>query len=166
MFDLRDKRALVSGSTQGIGHATAVAFAEAGAAVVLLARDRTRLDIAAGPMGKLDVDMEFKFTNWEMREQRACAALDFAGTMKAAGEAKPGLMGMAMTINDGTTSGQSWFDPDLGMVVESAIRQKLTMLMTMPQGAPNAGGGGAQTLTNRIDQKINLKLVEFEPGAG
>ena len=36
-------RALVCGSTQGIGRATAVAFAEAGAAVTLLARDPARL---------------------------------------------------------------------------------------------------------------------------
>ena len=50
MFDLRNKRALVCGSTQGIGHASAVAFAEAGASVVLLARDRTKLEIAAAAL--------------------------------------------------------------------------------------------------------------------
>jgi 3-oxoacyl-[acyl-carrier protein] reductase len=43
MQSLDGRRALVCGGTQGIGHASAVALAEAGATVVLLARNRERL---------------------------------------------------------------------------------------------------------------------------
>ncbi len=43
MHSLNGRRALVCGSTQGIGEASANALAEAGAAVVLLARNRERL---------------------------------------------------------------------------------------------------------------------------
>lgn len=43
MRSLNGRRALVCGSTQGIGHASAVALAEAGATVVLLARNHDRL---------------------------------------------------------------------------------------------------------------------------
>ena len=43
MHSLDGRRALVCGSTQGIGRASAVALAEAGAAIVLLARNRDRL---------------------------------------------------------------------------------------------------------------------------
>jgi len=43
MLSLNGRRALVCGSTQGIGRASAVALAESGAAVVLLARNRERL---------------------------------------------------------------------------------------------------------------------------
>lgn len=43
MQALNGRRALVCGSTQGIGQASAVALAEAGATVVLLARNRERL---------------------------------------------------------------------------------------------------------------------------
>ena len=45
-MNLRDKRALVCGATQGIGFASAVALAEAGATVLLLSRDRGRLEQA------------------------------------------------------------------------------------------------------------------------
>jgi len=52
MHRLDGKRALVCGSTQGIGRATAEAFAAAGAEVTLLARDAVRLaEVAASLPG-------------------------------------------------------------------------------------------------------------------
>ena len=42
-LDLTSKRALVCGSTQGIGRATAVELAKLGASITLLARDETKL---------------------------------------------------------------------------------------------------------------------------
>lgn len=45
-MNLLGKRALVCGGTQGIGFASAVALAEAGASVILLSRDRGRLEAA------------------------------------------------------------------------------------------------------------------------
>lgn len=47
-FDLAGRRALITGSTQGIGFALARALASAGAAVVLNGRDALRLEQSAG----------------------------------------------------------------------------------------------------------------------
>jgi gluconate 5-dehydrogenase len=47
LFDLTGRRALVTGSSQGIGFALAQGLAAAGAEVVLNGRDRDRLDAAA-----------------------------------------------------------------------------------------------------------------------
>jgi gluconate 5-dehydrogenase len=47
LFDLTGRRALVTGSSQGIGLALAQGLAEAGASVVLNGRDRAKLDAAA-----------------------------------------------------------------------------------------------------------------------
>ncbi|PZQ50177.1 MAG: gluconate 5-dehydrogenase [Rhodovulum sulfidophilum] len=48
MFDLTGRRALVTGSSQGIGLALANGLAAAGATVVLNGRDRQRLEASAG----------------------------------------------------------------------------------------------------------------------
>ena len=47
LFDLTGKRALVTGSSQGIGFAVAQGLAEHGAEVVLNARDEAKLNAAA-----------------------------------------------------------------------------------------------------------------------
>jgi gluconate 5-dehydrogenase len=50
LFDLSGRRALITGSGQGIGLALAEALAEAGAAVVLNGRDAAKLDRAAAAL--------------------------------------------------------------------------------------------------------------------
>lgn len=47
IFDLTGRRALITGSSQGIGHALALGLARAGAQVVLNGRDRDKLAAAA-----------------------------------------------------------------------------------------------------------------------
>ncbi|WEX90545.1 SDR family oxidoreductase [Sinorhizobium garamanticum] len=47
LFDLTGRRALVTGSSQGIGYALARGLAEHGAAIVLNGRDRSKLESAA-----------------------------------------------------------------------------------------------------------------------
>ncbi|MCX8997284.1 SDR family oxidoreductase [Rhizobiaceae bacterium BDR2-2] len=55
LFDLTGRRALVTGSSQGIGRALARGLKEAGAAVVLNGRDETKLRKAADALGDVHV---------------------------------------------------------------------------------------------------------------
>ncbi|SHJ06907.1 glucose 1-dehydrogenase [Palleronia salina] len=50
LFDLTGKRALITGSSQGIGHALARGLADAGAEIVLNGRDTAKLDQAAADL--------------------------------------------------------------------------------------------------------------------
>ena len=54
--DLKGKRALITGSSQGIGLALAKGLAEAGATIVLNGRDETKLAATAAPEPELDPD--------------------------------------------------------------------------------------------------------------
>ena len=51
LFDLTGKRALITGSSQGIGYALAQGLMEAGAEVVLNGRDPAKLTAAANQLG-------------------------------------------------------------------------------------------------------------------
>jgi 3-oxoacyl-[acyl-carrier protein] reductase len=54
MFSLKDKVALVTGASQGIGRCTAIALAAAGAKVVCAARNKEKLDEVVTQIGRTD----------------------------------------------------------------------------------------------------------------
>ena len=58
LFDLKGRRALVTGSSQGIGFALAEALARAGAALVLNGRDATRLRAAVTRLSSAGLEVE------------------------------------------------------------------------------------------------------------
>lgn len=55
LFDLKNKRALITGSSQGIGFALAEGLKAAGAAIVLNGRDEAKLSQAAARIGHADM---------------------------------------------------------------------------------------------------------------
>lgn len=55
LFDLSDKTALITGSSQGIGFALAKGLAEAGASIILNGRDTTKLSAAADQLAATGV---------------------------------------------------------------------------------------------------------------
>ena len=58
LFDLTGKRALVTGSSQGIGHALARGMAAAGASIVLNGRDEAKLAAAADALRREGAEVE------------------------------------------------------------------------------------------------------------
>ena len=58
LFDLKGKKAMVTGSTRGLGEATATALAKAGADVAVCGRNRADLDRVSGAIRELGRDSE------------------------------------------------------------------------------------------------------------
>jgi hypothetical protein len=115
------------------------------------------LDVPAGPMGKITVDSKITFKGMEDRQQHHCAALASTGTFKGSGlEGSP--MGK-MSINNGTLKGTSWFDPDLGAMVETVSDQLMVLKGDMP--AQPGGNRPPASFTVELGQKIGLSLVEL-----
>ena len=71
LFDLTGRRALITGSSQGIGHSLAEGLAAAGASVVLNGRDREKLDGAAGALR--DKGHSVDFTAFDVTDPDAVA---------------------------------------------------------------------------------------------
>jgi hypothetical protein len=73
-------------------------------------------DISMGDLGAMAMDYTFTFQSWEQHGKRTCARLEFQGTVKNKPTQNPAPNGMTIAIQDGTISGVSWFDPELGNV--------------------------------------------------
>ena len=119
-----------------------------------------QLELPMGPMGTMEINNTVTFQNWEQHGKRTCARLEFEGTLKSKPDSNSKLAGMTMAISDGNASGVSWFDPELGMIIETTANQDMKMTMTMPVNPPGntAAAGKTQTITSLMKQVVTVKL--------
>lgn len=108
-------------------------------------------------LGTLVLDYTFHFQGWEKHGPRECARLEFSGTVKTETGTATKSLGLGMEIQDGTTSGTSWFDPELGLIIDTAVNQEITMVVTMPNRS-RGKSEQPQSVTTKIHQDINIKL--------
>ncbi|HUC84743.1 MAG TPA: DUF6263 family protein [Candidatus Acidoferrales bacterium] len=103
---------------------------------------------AATPAGTGTVDMKFTFKNWEQHGGRQCAHIEYEGTIST--KTMSTAVGAAIQIEQGKITGDLWFDPDLGMIVESDNLQNLALKVTTQ----------AQTSRPQLKQRSRLTLVD------
>ena len=117
---LAGERALITGSTSGIGRAIAVRFAGEGASVCVTGRDRTRGDevVAAIVAG----GGHACFIPAELRDEEACDAL--------VGEAVAALGGLTVLVNN--AAGGDGVDGPVGTMTTEAWNATLTVNLTAP----------------------------------
>jgi Family of unknown function (DUF6263) len=109
-----------------------------------------------GNVGTIMVNAKLKFKDWEQHGARKCARIESTGEMTSKPAAATGTASpITIEIEKGKTTGTGWFDPDLGMVVESTADQTMTMKITA-QG---------QTMTSRAKQTINFKVLDVADAA-
>ena len=81
------------------------------------------------------------------------------GTIKSTPGTNANPTGISMTILEGSSSGVSWFDPELGISIDATINQDIKIIMTMPMNArTNDEAGRMMTMTNIMSQAITVKL--------
>jgi hypothetical protein len=116
-----------------------------------------KLDISLGNLGAMDMEYLFTFTNWEKHGRRTCARLEFTGTIKnkPIGNSNPG--GMTIAIQDGTSTGVTWFDPEIGAIIDTSTSQDMKMAVTVPM-PPAAKKGPSMTIITVIHQVVSTKL--------
>ena len=114
------------------------------------------LEMAMNTMGNMTLDYNYTLQGWEKYGARTCARMEFQGTVKNTPGASPLPNGMTINLQDGTLSGVSWFDPELGLIVESDVDQDMNMVMNVPIN--ERGMQVTQTMTNQMHQTIVFKL--------
>jgi hypothetical protein len=82
----------------------------------------SKVEVPAGPMGKLLLEMNSTFKGWEEHDKRRCAMIESSGSLKTLPGQQAGPMGK-MSFEDGKLNGTSWFDPELGALIETVADQ-------------------------------------------
>ena len=114
--------------------------------------------------GAICVDDHFTFQSWEKHGGRNCARLEFKGTITN----KPGTSAdagrMSVDIMDGRSSGVSWFDPELGLMLETTVKHDMSMVITMPVNSEGSADAATRVrkLTEELNQTINAKLISVK----
>jgi hypothetical protein len=89
--------------------------------------------------GSVAMELTYNFRGWQRRESTNCARLDFTGTFKPTGPSptnNPSFVGRVVNsvvppnAEEGDITGQSWFDPQLQLAVETHYQQSITTKST------------------------------------
>jgi hypothetical protein len=113
-------------------------------------------------LGSLVIDNNFTFQNWEIHGKRYCARLEFQGTIKSGENTNSNPKGISFKVLDGTCSGSSWFDPELGITIDTTMNQSMNSVLTVPGQGRGNGGGQPQTIPAQMNQTILVKLVSVQ----
>ena len=130
-----------------------------------------QMEIAMSPLGTVSMDYTVTFQNWEQHWKRNCARLEFQSTVKTKPDPNSNPVGTSVSSFEGTSSGVSWFDPELGMVIETAANNDMKMVINMPtnpSGNPGASGPAQSTIYQWHDVVTATVLQHFvlEGGIG
>jgi hypothetical protein len=124
-----------------------------------------QLEYPSDSVGTLVMDFTFTFQGWEIRGKRNCARLDFQGSIKT----KPGsnakkIGGVSISIQGGDSTGTSWFDPELGITIESTMSQDMQLVINLPVNPRGNKGtaGEMQSTTNEMKQDMTIKLISVK----
>jgi RNA polymerase sigma factor (sigma-70 family) len=101
--------------------------------------------------GTLNVDLNCTFKNWEQHADRKCMRIKITGNFSPL--AAPNTASLPANIIKGKLSGEAWFDPALGMIVDFALDEDVNVKRITRQG---------QTLTFPVNHKIRRTLVAVE----
>jgi len=114
--------------------------------------------------GAICVDDNFTLQSWEKHGGRNCARLEFKGTITNKHETSADPARMSVDIIEGRSSGVSWFDPELGLTLETTVKHEMSMVITMPVNPEGSADAAPRVrkLTEQMNQTINAKLISVK----
>jgi serine/threonine protein kinase len=102
-----------------------------------------QMGIAMNPIGTVSMDYTVTFQSWEQHWKRNCARLEFQSIVKTKPDPNSNPAGTSVSSLEGTISGVAWFDPELGMIIETAGNTDMKMVINRPiNPSENPGASG------------------------
>jgi hypothetical protein len=138
--------------------------------------------------GNVAMELTYNFRGWQRREGTNCARLDFTGTFRPGGPASTNNPSVVQRIvnaavppnaEEGDITGQSWFDPELQLAVETRYQQSITTKSTTVrrvrpkqgtnepvvvdlESSTNAPAPGPRLPTNQPPQTVSTSTTSTE----
>ena len=101
-----------------------------------------QMEMAMSPFGTVSRNYTVTFQNWEQHWNRNCARLEVQSTVKTKPDPNSNPAGTSASSFEGTSSGVSWFDPELGMIIETTANDDMKMVIS-PMPGSSSGNPGA-----------------------
>jgi hypothetical protein len=125
-------------------------------------------EIDVGLVGRLVVCSTNTLRGWQEHAGKRCARIEFKGTLALkTGQAEGPLAFIGLTLQDGQVSGRSWFDPAVGLPVETVLDQSCSVSGSMPnfgrRNNPQGTNTGPQRFSFPWRQTVSTSLVVVEP---
>jgi hypothetical protein len=121
--------------------------------------------------GSAQLDLDYEFRGWQLRDGTNCARLDFSGTLKPPGaptNAPPGrkmVVRSGSSMEQGTVSGQCWYNPQLALAVDTVYELSLASQSTsIRRSVPSRGKGGTNTVVT-LEGDMDIEVSPPPPGA-
>ncbi|MGD0812406.1 MAG: DUF6263 family protein [Verrucomicrobiota bacterium] len=101
-------------------------------------------------VGNVAADVKYTFKSWMQHDDHRCAHVEATGEFASKNAST--ISGALMAVKHGKVSGDLWFAPDLGIIVDSGTQETMTVKVTTP----------AQTLTPQVTQRIHMRLLDAQ----
>ena len=123
-----------------------------------------QIEFPMGVVGNMVMNYDFTFKSWEMHGKRNCARLEFVGTIKSIPDTNAKPTAMSLSIPAGNSSGVSWFDPELGIAIDTIANHDMSMVMNLPMNprGNSVTAGQMQSITNQMNQAVTIKLMSVK----
>lgn len=117
-------------------------------------------EYSMGKVGIISVDCTFTLDSWEKHGDRYCAKIEMDGTFTSKEGHVPGMENSTMTIKDGKTSGETLFDLDMGMFVDTVVYENMNLDISIPNPMARRNPNLPKTMaiTSTMKQTITGKF--------
>jgi len=123
-------------------------------------------EIDVGLVGRVLVTTTNTLRGWQQQNGKKCARFDISGGFRMKTDKAEGFLALlGLGVQDGRISGKAWFDPVLGLPIETSFEQKCTISGTLPNFGPPGAKNKPQTFSSPWRQTTSLTIVQSQPGA-
>ena len=121
----------------------------------------TQQELTLPALGKTVINIYYTFKEWDKQTGQRLAFVQFSGNMDVQSKKGADLGPMNISLENAFFTGKSWYNPDIGIGVETQIDQDITMLIKTKMRV--RGKMQEQQIRSKVKNQASTKLIEIAP---